>query len=72
MTRRDTSRTGKLVQKIADYAKTYCTCGHSLVFKPSTPYKYCNYCHRKVINDTKGRFLFKLYETLREMEAKKK
>ena len=64
MTRRDKSELGKFTQQTADYSRMTCKCGHSFLFRPSTPFKYCRICGRKVKNNTKGRFLYKLYELL--------
>jgi hypothetical protein len=66
MTRRDKSEIGKFAQQTADYARKTCVCGHSVLFKPSRPYMFCKCCGRRIINDTRGRFLYMIYKALRK------
>lgn len=44
--------------RVSDYARKKCYCGHSVIMLPSTKFIICNHCGRKIINDTKGRFMY--------------
>lgn len=65
----------KLLSKMAEYCREYCSCGHSMIITPSRSYTYCSHCGRKVKNKTKGRFRYillgKMHE-YREIEKQRK
>ena len=44
--------------KLQDELIQKCVCGHSLPFGIKQPYKICTWCGRKVINNTKARFIY--------------
>lgn len=71
MTKLDKSRTGKFVQATSNYARKACVCGRSFIFKPTTPYKFCEYCGRKVINTTRGRFIYTLSKMINKDKLEK-
>ena len=44
--------------KLQDETNQKCECGHTLTFGIKQPYKICTWCGRKVINNTRARFIY--------------
>lgn len=53
------------LNKIYNYFQTKCICGHSVFIIPEKEYLICSWCKRKIKNNTKGHFIYKMQKLLK-------
>ena len=60
------------IQEMYQELKVKCSCGHSQVIPAFRDYWNCNYCGKKLRNNTKLHFLYKMRKELENEEQNEK